>query len=233
LRIASIDKVRREEQNGPGFPEHPRGRKGEMATVTISRQIGAGGWTLGQRLAKSLGYRYVDEDMIHQVADKVGVSPEDVRAFEKEGATKLMKFLDRVVSKDFIQRLLSDRHVYMDEKRYVGIVTAIIKELQAHGNVVIVGRGGQYVLKDYKDVWRILLVDDPERRILSVMDIHGLKRDEAEKFIRIRDRIRTEFLNFFADVASHDDPRSYDMVINMERVGMERAEDLIKGLVVQ
>jgi len=204
-----------------------------MATVTISRQIGAGGWTLGQRLAKSLGYRYVDEDMIHQVADKVGVSPEDVRAFEKEGATKLMKFLDRVVSKDFIQRLLSDRHVYMDEKRYVGIVTAIIKELQAHGNVVIVGRGGQYVLKDYKDVWRILLVDDPERRILSVMDIHGLKRDEAEKFIRIRDRIRTEFLNFFADVASHDDPRSYDMVINMERVGMERAEDLIKGLVVR
>jgi cytidylate kinase len=96
-----------------------------------------------------------------------------------------------------------------------------------------VGRGGQYVLKDYKDVWRILLVDDPERRILSVMDIHGLKRDEAEKYIRIRDRIRTEFLNFFADVASHDDPRSYDMVINMERVGMERAEDLIKGLVVQ
>jgi cytidylate kinase len=231
--IASIDKVWREEQNGRGFPEHLWVRReGEMAVVTISRQIGAGGWTLGQRLAKRLGYRYVDEGMIQQVADKVGVSPEDVRAFEKDGATKLMKFLDRVVSKDFIQRLLSDRHVYMDEKRYVGVVTAIIKELHAQGNVVIVGRGGQYILKGNDDVWKILLVDDPERRVLSMMDIHGMKRDEAEKYIRIRDQIRTRFLGFFADVESHDDPRSYDIVINMERVGMQKAEDIIVGLMV-
>lgn len=204
-----------------------------MAVITISREIGAGGGPLGQRLAKRLGYRYVDEDMIYQVADKVGVSPEDVRAFEKEGATKLMKFLDRVVSKDFIQRLLSGKHGYMDEKRYVAIVTAIIKELHAQGNVVIVGRGGQYILRGYEDVWRILLVDDPERRILSVMDTHNLKRDEAEKYISIRDRIRKEFLNFFAEMQSHDDPRSYDMVINMERVGMKRAEELIVGLITK
>ena len=71
-----------------------------MAVITISRQIGAGGWTLGKRLSKRLGYRYVNEGMIIEVARKVGVSSGDVRAFEKEGATKLMRLIDRMVSRN-------------------------------------------------------------------------------------------------------------------------------------
>lgn len=201
-----------------------------MAVITISRQIGAGGWTLGKRLAKRLGYRYVNEFIIKDVADKVGVTPEDISAFEKDGATRLMKFLDRMVSREFINRLITEKYGYVDEERYLGVVTAIVKELYEQGDAVIVGRGGQYILKGLDNVWRILLVDDVKNRIRFVMKTYKLSEAEAEKTVRSRDRIRTNFLSFFADKELHDDPQSYDLVINMENVTLEKAEDLILHL---
>ncbi len=67
-----------------------------MAVITISRQVGAGGVTLGQRLAKRLGYRYVDNEIIEQVAEKVRVSSDEVRGFEKSGFIGLMEFIKHI-----------------------------------------------------------------------------------------------------------------------------------------
>ncbi len=201
-----------------------------MAVITISRQIGAGGWTLGERLAERLDYRYVDEVMIRQVADKVGVTAEDISAFEKDGATKLMKFLDKMVSRDFINRLISDKYGYVEEERYVGVVTAIIKELYEEGNAVIVGRAGQYILKGHEGVWHILLVDDLKKRVRFIMENYKMTESDAEKLIRKKDRIRTNFLSFFAEKTFHDDPRSYDLAINMEHITLAKAEGVILNI---
>ena len=202
-----------------------------MTVITISRQIGAGGWTLGERLAKRLSYHYVDEIMIREIADKVGVTAEDISAFEKEGATWLMKFLDKIVSKNFISRHISDKYGYVDEERYVGVVTAIIKGLYHKGNVVIVGRAGQYILKGYENVRHVLLIDNLKNRIRFVAEKYNVSDSDAEKIIKTRDRIRSNFLSFFAEKQYHDDPRSYDLVINMENITMERAETLVLDLI--
>ena len=60
-----------------------------MATITISRQFGAGGATLGERLSKTLGYRYVNDQLIMEVAKNVGVSLSRVRTIERKGTSKL------------------------------------------------------------------------------------------------------------------------------------------------
>ena len=69
-----------------------------MAVITISRQFGAGGTTLGARLSKRLNYRYVNDELIKEVAKNVGVSSLQVRTFEKRGTSKLRKLLDKIVS---------------------------------------------------------------------------------------------------------------------------------------
>jgi cytidylate kinase len=69
-----------------------------MAVITISRQFGAGGTTLGARLSKRLNYRYVNDELIREVARNVGVSSRQVQSFEKRGTSKLMKLLDKIVS---------------------------------------------------------------------------------------------------------------------------------------
>jgi len=201
-----------------------------MAVITVSRLFGAGGWTLGQRLAKTLGYRYVDERMINEIAEKIGVTKECIRAFEQEGATRLNKFLDMVVSRNFIDRHVSNKSGYVDEKRYTGAVEAILHELHKQDNVVIVGRAGQYILKGFKGVWRIFLVDNMEDRIRMVSKTHKVSESDAERLIRTKDRIRTNFLSFFADPSTHEDPRSYDLTLNMEHISLEKAERLILTL---
>ncbi len=202
-----------------------------MTVITISRQFGAGAWTLGNRLSKRLGYRYVDEDMIKEVASKIGASPGQVLAFEKTGGSKLMKFLDRIVSKDFIDRLISDKYAYVDEKGYVDVVKGIIQDLYWQGNVIIIGRGSQFILKDHEGAFHILLVQSLEPRIHFVMEEYKLGRHEAEKVIRIRDQSRKQFLSFFTEKEFHDDPINYDLVLNMNRMTKEKAEHLVVELI--
>ncbi|MEJ2726613.1 MAG: cytidylate kinase family protein, partial [Deltaproteobacteria bacterium] len=135
------------------------------------------------------------------------------------------------VSKDFINRVISDRYQTVDEKKYLGVVTAIVRELHEQGDVVIIGRGGQYILKGLDEVWRMLLVADWDSRLQMVMDSFGLPEQDAEKFIREKDRTRTNFLSLFAEKERHNDPLFYDLVINLERVSMAKAEQMIINLI--
>ena len=202
-----------------------------MAVITISRQVGAGGITLGQKLAKRLGYHYVDKEIIEAVAEKVKVSSAEVRGFEKSGFTGLMEFIDKIVSRDFIIGHVTSEHGYLDEKSYVPAVKDIIEHLYQQGNVVIMERGSQYILKGRKKAWRVLLVGDLEHRICAVIDRFHLTRHEAEKALKRADKIRDRFLSLFLDKKSHEDPASYDLVLNMNRVSMKKAEEMIVTLI--
>ena len=88
-------------------------------------------------MAKRLGYHYVDQEMVKEVAEKVGVSPEEVRGFEKSGSSAFMEFLDKIVSKDFVERILSGEHGYLDGRSYVPVVKDIIEHLYTQGNMII------------------------------------------------------------------------------------------------
>jgi cytidylate kinase len=202
-----------------------------MAVITISRQFGAGGRTLGERLAKRLGYQYINEDMIREVAKKVGVSSKQVRAFEKDGGSRLMKFLDTIVSRAFIDRLVSDKHGFIDEKSYVPVVKALIQEIYEQGNAVIIGRGSQYILKGHDNTLHVLLVGDLEHRIRFMIDKYKLTETNAKRVIKRADQIRFCFLSLFSDESSHDDPLSYDLVVNMNRISMEQAEESVVSLI--
>ena len=202
-----------------------------MAVITISRHFGAGGWTLGQRLAKRFGYRYIHEGMITEVAAEAKVSSDQIRALEEIGADKLMRFLDKIVKTSYVERLTSDKYGFVDEKIYVNTVRNIIKNLYEQGDVIIIGRGSQYILKGFPNTWHFLLVGDLPDRIRFVMDKYQLSESEAEKAIKKRDQTRRRFLNFFSESEYHDDPLLYDLVLNMSRISMEKAEQMVEDLI--
>ena len=202
-----------------------------MAVITISRQFGAGGWHLGERLAKRLGYRYVNEGMIQEVAKKGKISSGRVRVFEKSGTNKLMKFLDRLVSTDSVDRFVSERHGHLDEKSYVKIVRGIFEELHEKGNAIIIGRGGQYILKGYSNAHHILLVADMKSRIRLIKDTHKLTENKAKAMIKQMEHQRARVLRLFSGHEFHDNPIYYDLVINTTQVGLQKAEELVINLV--
>jgi cytidylate kinase len=202
-----------------------------MAVLTISRQFGAGGRTLGEGISKRLGYRYVEEDLIKELAIKAKVSARQIKDFEERGISKLLKFLDKIVSASYVDRLASDDYRYVDEKIYMDAIRTVIEDIYSEGNVVIIGRGGQYILKGYENVRHVLLIAGLEHRIRFMMEKYSLSETRAAKAITRADQIRTRFLNLFTPEGSHNDPLRYDVTLNMERLSMGEAERIVVGLI--
>lgn len=201
-----------------------------MAVITISRQFGAGGTTLGGRLAKKLGYRYINDEMVKEVAKNVGVSSDRVRTFEKRGTSKLMKLVDWVINPNFIERHGSEKDK-LTEERYVEEIKAIILKLYEEGNAVIIGRAGNYTLRGYPNTIHVLLVADFEQRVKFLSDNYNMTRSQSERAVKRADMIRQRFLDCFGNQVSHDDPLLYTITLNMNSVSMDKAEALILGLV--
>ncbi len=201
-----------------------------MAIITISRQFGAGGRTIGEKVAQALGYRYIHEDIVKEIALRAKCSDEKIRAMERRGTSKLSKFLDKIVSASYIERLISDDYKYVDEGTYIDALKNTMLDLYNQGNAVIVGRGGQFIFKGFKDAYHVLLVADIKYRIKFLVDHYYLKESQAEKAIRRADTIRTRYLTYFADPKLHDDPLSYHLTINTELTGVDKAVKLILAL---
>ena len=193
-----------------------------MPVVTISRQFGAGGHTLGEHLAKKFGYQLVDRDIIREVAKEANVSADWVEAIEKDAGGLLLKVTSSLVSSNFIERLLGESASDFDEKKYVQFVQKVITQAAARGNVVLVGRGGQFVLPDGPQTIKILLVAELSDRIKFMMDHYNLTRSRAELVVRKEEKRRQTFLSIFSP-RNPDDPSLYSICLNTSRISLDEA----------
>ncbi len=201
-----------------------------MAVITISRQFGAGGLTLGKRIAKRLDYSFYDNEIIQMVAKKAKVSARWVESMEKEAGGKLERLISGLVSKNFFDRLLDDRRGYIDEEIYVDLLGKIIKKIAEDDNAVILGRGSQYILKDYDRAYHILLVADREYRIKFIEEKYDLFTKHAIQTVNNEDKRRINLYRKFGKV-DYDNWSHYHLVLNMSRVDLEVAENLTCQLV--
>jgi cytidylate kinase len=201
-----------------------------MAVITISRQFGAGGRTLGQKLAERLKYTFADNNIIQMLAREANVSINWVEAFEKEAGSRLSKLISGIVSQKWIDRVLGGEYGYLDEQIYLDYLVLIIARMADEGNVVILGRGSQYILDDHPEAIHVLMVDSLENRIQFMMRHYGLGRNKAEKVVHSEDRRRANLYRRLGKTG-YEDPSLYHLVLNMGRLDLEAAVDLVAGLV--
>src|SRR6056297_3117314 len=201
-----------------------------MAVLTISREFGAGGRTLGKRVAKELGYTLVDEDIVQMVAERAKVSKKTVKSMEKEAGGSLLRFMNYLISQKQINRILEDHRGYLDEEVYVNTLTQIITDLAEEGNCVIVGRGGQYVLREHADAFHLLLVANHEDRVRFMMETYNMTKDQAANTIRVHGKRRHNLYRKFGK-EDYDDPLLYHLVLNMSKLSMQKATETAVKLV--
>ena len=203
-----------------------------MAVITISRQFGAGGITLGKMVADELGYTFADSDIIQRVAKEANVSTNWVESFEKEAGSKLSRFVSSMVSKRLLDRVLGDERGYLDEQIYLDYLVLIIAQFADEGDVVILGRGSQYILNDHPDAFHVLLVDDLENRIKFMMDRYDLSRKKAERMVEHEDQRR---INLYKRLGKSDfeSPNLYHLVLNMGKTNLETAKGMICEMVAK
>ncbi len=201
-----------------------------MAVITISRQFGAGGRTLGKMVSDSLGYTFIDNELIQMVAIQAKVSTNWVESLEKDAGGKLQRFVTSLVSRSLVDRILSGERGYIDEEIYVDMLQKIITGIADEDNVVIIGRGGQYILKDRPNVFHLLLVSDFEDRITFMEKHYDLSRKHAQQAVSLDDKRRINLYRKFGR-EDYEKPDIYHMVLNMTQLDLETAKNLVVTLV--
>jgi cytidylate kinase len=193
-----------------------------MAAITISRQFGAGGRSLGERLCERFGYRLVDEIAIDELARKAKLSGDWLTAMEKEASSTLLGLLSGIVSHGLLYRNPAAPDKEFERKKYIAFLRRLMTAMANEGGYVLLGRGAQIVLRHHPKVLRILLVAEYEDRVKFMVQRYDLSKEEAKKIIKEKESQR-------AAVATHifgvdiDDPKLYHVVLNTSLIPFDRA----------
>lgn len=201
-----------------------------MSVITIARQFGAGGRTLGLRIAEKLQYRFLDDAVIAEIAKKARVTKKTVQAMEREAGGLISRVISAALSRNYVERITGPDRGYLDEKIYVDMLATVIPELAAADNVVLLGRGGQYFLKDDPNVWHFLLVAEMADRIKFMQQFYNLSDAAARQEVLNGEKRRA---NLYRRIGKqdYDNPGMYHMVLNMGRISLDQALHQICALV--
>jgi cytidylate kinase len=203
-----------------------------MAVITISRQLGSGAEQIAKQLCQLLGYAYFDANLMRSVVSESGLplaEPIDYTEHDYRVQSVLEKLLPmrRLVGHALV-RWPSGRSELREfyEHESVELVRFLMRAAARRGNIIIVGRGGQAILKDTPDAMHIRVVAPLVERIRRTQHTLGILRADAVRLINERDRAAAEYLRRFHGIA-WDDPLLYHLVINTGRWSTGRAANLI------
>ena len=200
-----------------------------MAAITISRQFGAGGRTLGEKLCERFKFRLVDEFVIDELARKAKLKGDWLSAMEKEASSTLLSLLSNIVSSGLLYRTPSAPGEDFERKKYKDFLRRVMTAMANEGGYVLLGRGAQIVLRDHPKVLRILLVAEYEDRVKFMVQRYRLSEDDAKKIIKEKETQRAAVATniFGTDI---DDPKLYHIVLNTSLIpfdwAVESAGDL-------
>ena len=203
-----------------------------MAAITISRQYGSGGRKTALRLSEILGWSLFDKRLMLQVASDVGLSSMDMEDFTEDDY-KIRSFWDRLFGGAGGSSMALGGEApatittqQMDQEGAVRLVNKAIELVYEKGNVIIVGRGGQAVLKDKRDVIHVRVQAPMDVRTSRLQTYEGVNPDDVLRIAQERDRAAEQYMKRFFNV-DLEDPYLYHMIINSGKVDTDKAAQMI------
>lgn len=192
--------------------------------ITIGRELGSGGRTIGKLVAEKLGIPYYDRELIDKAAEESGFAAEFIEASEQKVTGGLLYKLGMGMSYGYDNRVLPlSNQIYLTQRK-------VIKELAEKGSCVIVGRCADDILKDSEGLLRVFIYSDMEHRIARAVKCYGMNELTAKKEIRKSDKERARHYGIFTD-QHWGDRKNYDLMLNSGKFGIEPCADIICKLV--
>ena len=185
--------------------------------ITISREFGSGGRFIGEEVAKKLGIAYYDKNIIGQIAEKSGLSPEYIQE-NAELSPKKGLFAYAFSGRDITGKSVEDM-VYEAQRN-------IILEWTEKEPCVIIGRNADYILKDRDDVLNVFIHGDMPEKIKRITGLYNVKEKEAVKMMADTDKRRRTNYNFYTD-QSWGKASNYTLCLNSSQLGYDRCEMII------
>lgn len=186
--------------------------------ITIGRQFGSAGREIGNVVAKELGIKLYDKEMLSIAAKESGLSKE---FFEKHDEKPTSSFLYSLVMDTYAMNYATNAFSDMplNHKVFLAQYNAI-KKIADEGSCILVGRCADYALEDYSDCSKIFIHANLDARIHRIARIYDLTDAKAKDLIQKNDKRRAAYYNYFSN-KRWGDSESYDLSIDSSELGIE------------
>ena len=185
--------------------------------ITISREFGSGGRFIGEEVAKKLGIAYYDKNIINEIAEKSGLSPEYIQE-NAELSPKKGLFAYAFAGRDVTGKSVEDM-VYEAQRN-------VILELAEKESCVIIGRNADYILKDRDDVLNVFIHGGTPEKIQRITRLYNVEEQKAVKMMADTDKRRMANYNFYTD-QKWGKASNYTLCLNSSKLGYDRCEKII------
>ncbi len=185
--------------------------------ITISREFGSGGRFIGEEVAKKLGIAYYDKNIINEIAEKSGLSPEYIQE-NAELSPKKGLFAYAFAGRDITGKSVEDL-VYEAQRK-------VILELAEKESCVIIGRNADYILKDRDDVLNVFIHGDAPEKIQRITRLYNVEEQKAVKMMVDIDKRRMANYNFYTN-QKWGKASNYTLCLNSSKLGYDRCEKII------
>jgi cytidylate kinase len=188
-----------------------------MAIITISHQMGAGGPEIGMALGQRLGYRYIDNELILEAVRRYGLAEEKLSHLDESKPTLFERF-------------------DAETRHYITVLQTTLLEFAEQDNAVLMGRGGQWLLRGIPHVLRVRVIAPFEQRVKQwikrTKDMTGETPNQraAVDFVRRDDAEKSGRMKYLYEV-DVEDATLYDIVANTEKLRHEAAVEMIEKVV--
>lgn len=200
----------------------------KKVVITIARQYGSGGRTIGEMLANDMGIHYYDKELIKLASEDSGINERlFVNADEKIKMTKLFKMVKNVYKGQLIPPESDD---FVSDNNLFNYQAKVIKQLAEEESCVIIGRCADYVLKDYDNVLSVFIHAPKDYCMEQAAKKVSMSSRELEKYIAKTDKRRAEYYKFYTG-RDWTDARNYDLCLDSSKLGFERCVEEIQAYI--
>jgi len=207
-------------------------KQDELFVITINRELGSGGRTIGRKLAERLGVPFYDKSVIQQLKKKYNLTADEIERLKGQKHNWWAEFKrSMMIMPNFVAPQVLPDYSSMPDFLITDEIfkaeTEILKGIAADGSCVIAGRSGFYIFRDHPNHLSILIQASMDYRIKRVMEKQKISAEEAKAIIDEVDEGRENYVKKYTG-SSRYDTRNYDLVINAD----EHAEDEVVEMII-
>lgn len=189
--------------------------------ITISREFGSAGHTIGKKVAEKLGIPCYDSEIVDKVALESGLLKELV---EEKG--EYLSAAGKISTSFTFYNLYSN----MSKEDIIWAAQVkVIKELAEKGPCVIIGRCAEYILRERTDLLRVFICADMESRAERIVSVYGEKDESPEKRLKDKDKKRAAYYKYYTET-EWGDPLCHDICLNSGTLGIDKCVEIIAGM---
>ena len=209
--------------------------KNEKFVITINRELGSGGRTIGEKLAEKLGVKFYDKALIKGLMDHYHLTVDEIEKVKGRkhnwwSDVEHMLQIGPGVTTNYYMLQTNNVSERLTTDEVFKTETMILQDIAAEASCVVAGRSGFYVFRDHPNHLSILIQASLPCRIARVVRKQNVNEDEARKIIAKVDEMRENYVKKYTKTSRYD-TRNYDLVISMDKMTEDNAVEVIMDFI--